>query len=162
MSSRYFELNKRSFPRFSGCRLRRKSQTPEPLPRDRTRSKLDPIPHISFGKYPRFRWNSPELNEWIDAQLIGTVSPTAADDAEAACDYEYLTSAEVAARLNVPESWVRDQVRARASEPMPHVRFGKYVRFRWHSPELATWADRRMVSGHNQVVSRAPGKETVQ
>jgi hypothetical protein len=43
--------------------------------------------------------------------------------------YAFIDSRELAARWNVPESWVRDQVRSRAEDPLPHVNLGKYVRF---------------------------------
>jgi hypothetical protein len=74
--------------------------------------------------------------------------------------YEFLDSKELAVRWNLPESWVRDQVRNRSADPLPHVRFGKYVRFRWESPELEDWARRRIVSSSNRVVGRALGKES--
>jgi hypothetical protein len=74
--------------------------------------------------------------------------------------YEFIDSKELASRWNLPESWVREQVRRRSSDPIPHVRFGKYVRFRWGSPELEDWAERRIVSGSNRVVGRAFGKES--
>ena len=61
--------------------------------------------------------------------------------------FEYLDSAELAARWKLPVSWIREQVRRRSDDPLPHVRFGKYVRFRWGSAELDDWAERRMVSG---------------
>jgi hypothetical protein len=74
--------------------------------------------------------------------------------------YEFIDSEELALRWNLPESWVREQVRTRSTDPIPHIRFGKYVRFRWGSPELETWADRRIVSSSNRVVGRALGKES--
>jgi hypothetical protein len=74
--------------------------------------------------------------------------------------YEFIGSEELASRWNLPESWVREQVRARSADPLPHVRFGKYVRFRWGSPELEDWAERRIVSSSNRVVGRALGKES--
>jgi len=46
--------------------------------------------------------------------------------------------------LQVPESWVREYVRTRTSDPIPHLRLGKYVRFRWGSPELTAWLNRRL------------------
>jgi len=52
------------------------------------------------------------------------------------------------------------RVRSRSADPIPHVRFGKYVRFRWGSPELEDWAERRIVSSSNRVVGRALGKES--
>jgi len=74
--------------------------------------------------------------------------------------YEFLDSKKLASRWNLPESWIREQVRARSADPLPHVRFGKYVRFRWGSPELEDWAKRRIVSSSNRVVGRALGKES--
>jgi len=74
--------------------------------------------------------------------------------------YEFVDSRVLASRLTVPESWVREHVRARSADPIPHIRFGKYVRFRWGSPELEEWAERRIVSSSNRVVGRALGKES--
>jgi len=73
--------------------------------------------------------------------------------------YEFINSKELASRWNLPESWIREQVRSRSTDPIPHVRFGKYVRFRWGSPELEGWAERRIVSGSNRKAGRALGKE---
>ncbi len=58
--------------------------------------------------------------------------------------YEFIDCKALAERWCLPESWVRDQVRSRSSDPIPHVRFGKYVRFRWGAPEMEEWALRRM------------------
>jgi hypothetical protein len=59
--------------------------------------------------------------------------------------YEIVDSKELGKRLCLPESWVRDQVRSRRSaDPIPCLRFGRYVRFRWQSPELTDWLKRRM------------------
>src|ERR1017187_2875010 len=74
--------------------------------------------------------------------------------------YEFLDSKELALRWNLPESWIREQVRSRSADPLPHTRFGKYVRFRWRSPELEAWANRRIVSSSNRVEGRALGKES--
>ena len=38
------------------------------------------------------------------------------------------TAAEVAERLNVPESWVRAETRA---DRLPHVALGRYRRYDW-------------------------------
>ena len=74
--------------------------------------------------------------------------------------YQFIDSKELASKWCLPESWVREQVRSRSADPIPHVRFGKYVRFRWGSPELEDWAERRIVSSSNRVVGRALGKES--
>jgi hypothetical protein len=75
--------------------------------------------------------------------------------------YDFVDSKELALRWTLPESWIREQVRARSTDPIPHVRFGKYVRFRWGSPELEQWAERRIVSSSNRVAGRALGKESI-
>jgi excisionase family DNA binding protein len=56
-----------------------------------------------------------------------------------------LTPAELAARLAVPQSWVREKTRERArvrdKDPLPVVRLGKYVRFNW--AEVEKWIARQ-------------------
>jgi hypothetical protein len=68
--------------------------------------------------------------------------------------YEFIDSRELGRRLAVPTSWIRDQVRARSQDPLPHVNFGKYVRFLWGSPALELWIRRRIVVGNNRRVER--------
>jgi hypothetical protein len=61
--------------------------------------------------------------------------------------FEIIDCRELARRWNLPESWVRENVRRRASDPIPHVRAGRYVRFEWESADLEEWwARRRKVS----------------
>lgn len=56
-----------------------------------------------------------------------------------------LTPAELAAKLNVPVSWIREKTRERArirdEDPLPIVRLGKYVRFDWS--EVEAWLKRQ-------------------
>jgi hypothetical protein len=54
---------------------------------------------------------------------------------------ELIDSAQLATRLRVPESWVRNHTRVRTpkEERIPCVRFGRYVRFEWGSPQLMEW-----------------------
>ncbi len=68
--------------------------------------------------------------------------------------YEFIDSGELARRWGVPVSWVRDQVRGRAEDPLPHVNFGKYVRFLWGSDGLELWIRRRIVMGNNRRLGR--------
>ena len=62
--------------------------------------------------------------------------------------YELLTPAELAERLKVPVTWVREQTRSRAldGDVVPHLRLGRYIRFQWGSPELEAWLKRRTYS----------------
>jgi hypothetical protein len=73
---------------------------------------------------------------------------------EEARSYEFIDCRELARRWDVPVSWIRDQVRRRAEDPLPHVNLGKYVRFLWGSPELLAWIERRIVMGNNRRVGR--------
>jgi hypothetical protein len=73
--------------------------------------------------------------------------------------YEFIDSRELARRLTVPASWIRDQVRARSEDPLPHVNLGKYVRFLWGSPALELWISRRIVVGNNRRLGRTQRKE---
>jgi hypothetical protein len=58
--------------------------------------------------------------------------------------YEVIDAGELAKRWSVPKSWVMEQTRTRAADPLPCVRLGRYVRFEWESPRLvAWWAKRR-------------------
>lgn len=60
---------------------------------------------------------------------------------------EVINSTELAKRLNVPETWIRSRTNAkRTSDPIPHLRLGRYVRFPWGSEELRGWLDRQLVS----------------
>jgi hypothetical protein len=54
-------------------------------------------------------------------------------------DYKNLTSKELAERWGVPESWVRNQTRRNCADPIPHIKLGRYVRFRWPSRDLYLW-----------------------
>jgi hypothetical protein len=60
---------------------------------------------------------------------------------------EVIDSTELAKRLNVPETWVRSRTNAkRTSDPIPHLRLGRYVRFPWGRDELRDWLERQLVS----------------
>jgi hypothetical protein len=80
-------------------------------------------------------------------------------DIVSATMYEFIDTRELARRLTVPPSWIRDQVRARSEDPLPHVNLGKYVRFLWGSPALELWIRRRIVVGNNRRLGRTRRKE---
>jgi len=54
-----------------------------------------------------------------------------------------LTVHEVAELLNVPVSWVYERTRRRGAERLPHLKVGKYLRFRLHEVESYLEALRR-------------------
>jgi predicted DNA-binding transcriptional regulator AlpA len=73
---------------------------------------------------------------------------------------EYIDSPELARRWNLTESWIRDNVRRRARDPIPHVRFGHYVRFEFESSELREWLQRHRVTANGRNgASRTGGKK---
>jgi predicted DNA-binding transcriptional regulator AlpA len=50
----------------------------------------------------------------------------------------------LAARLGTSEQWVRRNVRRTYTrDPIPHLRFGRWIRFAWDSPEMQEWIARR-------------------
>ena len=68
---------------------------------------------------------------------------------------EVIDSNELAKWLNVPETWVRSRTNLRrTNDPIPHLRFGRYVRFSWGSDSLRDWLDRQLVSTNGQVIRR--------
>jgi len=69
--------------------------------------------------------------------------------------FEKIDSAEFAKRISMTESWVRNQTRSNCSDPIPHVKLGRYVRFEWNSPELNAWWDRHR-KGHTAQISDRP------
>jgi excisionase family DNA binding protein len=56
-----------------------------------------------------------------------------------------LTPEQLARRLSVPTSWIREKTRERArvrdEDPLPVVRLGKYTRFSWEQVEA--WLKRQ-------------------
>jgi len=50
--------------------------------------------------------------------------------------FEVIDSVELARRWVLPVSWVREHVGSRGTDPIPHTRFGRCVRFRSGGPEL--------------------------
>jgi hypothetical protein len=58
---------------------------------------------------------------------------------------EILTAEQLAVRLTVKTSWVIDHSsRAKTSDPIPIFRLGKHRRYRWGSPEMNAWLERRV------------------
>ena len=63
-------------------------------------------------------------------------------------DETTIIDAEALSRhLQLPVTWVREYTRSRATDQIPHLRFGRYVRFKWGSPELSEWINRHLKRG---------------
>ena len=80
----------------------------------------------------------------VSAQPIAT--PVKAPEQQAApTAAALLTPQQLAEKLSVPATWVREKTRERArlrdADPLPVVRLGKYVRFRW--AEVEAWLARQ-------------------
>jgi hypothetical protein len=54
---------------------------------------------------------------------------------------EIIDAPELAKRWRVSESWIRSKVRSRTAtgDQIPHLQFGRYVRFEWGSQALEGW-----------------------
>ncbi len=62
-------------------------------------------------------------------------------------ELEVIDSIELVKRLSVPESWIRSRAnQKRTSDPIPHYRLGRYIRFSWGSVQLSDWLSRQLVS----------------
>jgi len=71
------------------------------------------------------------------------------------CSYEVITASELAEKLKVRESWVVEQSkRCRTHDPIPVFRLGKHRRYRWGSPEMNSWLERR-ASGSMHAIRKA-------
>jgi hypothetical protein len=81
------------------------------------------------------------MNTQLDQPKLGNPAPAAT--------WELIDAPELAKRWSLPAPWIREQTRSRATDPLPHVRFGKYVRFQWGSPELQQWLNRRRSNTKN-------------
>ena len=117
-------------------------------------------------------WGGPNSSRAGDSMTGATLSrnnsanlPPGNSDVQSVSEfgyYEMLDCQGLAARLNLPVSWIRDQVRKRAEDPIPHVKFGKYVRFQWLSPALRDWIERRIMAPNSSRNSRVLRKEKLQ
>jgi hypothetical protein len=63
---------------------------------------------------------------------------------------ELIDHHELARRLNLPVTWIQDGTRSRTTDPIPCGRFGRYVLFRWGSPELIDWIDRHFQGSNSR------------
>jgi excisionase family DNA binding protein len=52
---------------------------------------------------------------------------------------KFLTVKELAALLNLKESWIYDRTARNGPEVIPHTKFGRQVRFDIDSPEFRSW-----------------------
>jgi hypothetical protein len=100
--------------------------------------------------------SSPRASDLSKATQSEAPDPSAPtyNNSERMTTYEFIDSRELARRLAVPVSWIRDRVRARSRDPLPHINLGKYVRFLWGSRDLEDWVARRIVRGNNRRVGR--------
>ena len=64
--------------------------------------------------------------------------------ADSSADSDFLDFRGLAAKLGTSEQWVRRNVRRTYTrDPIPHLRFGRMIRFVWDSPEMQEWIERR-------------------
>jgi len=71
----------------------------------------------------------------------------------------FLDFRALAARLGTTEQWVRRNVRRTYTrDPIPHLRFGRIIRFVWDSPEIRAWIERRKASAGGTKRPAADGR----
>ncbi len=88
--------------------------------------------------------------EVIDgARVKNQPSPSLSQRADFGALYQpgIIDGPELARRMGLPKSWVASHTRARSTDPIPCLRFGRYVRFKWGSPELEKWIADHMELG---------------
>jgi|HubBroStandDraft_4_1064222.scaffolds.fasta_scaffold328480_2 excisionase family DNA binding protein len=78
-------------------------------------------------------------------QRLSAIPAVPSDQAPVSTSSILLTPQQLAERLAVRPSWIREKTRERArvrdKDPLPVVRLGKYVRFRWSAVEA--WLSRQ-------------------
>lgn len=57
--------------------------------------------------------------------------------------YEIIDAEELARRWCLPVTWIRECSRSRCCDPLPCLRFNRYIRFEWNSPALLAWFAKR-------------------
>lgn len=64
---------------------------------------------------------------------------------------DFLDFRGLAAKLGTTEQWVRRNVRRTYTrDPIPHLRFGRIIRFDWDSAEMREWLERRKATTEAQ------------
>jgi predicted DNA-binding transcriptional regulator AlpA len=73
-------------------------------------------------------------------------------------DSDFLDFRGLAAKLGTSEQWVRRNVRRTYTcDPIPHLRFGRMIRFVWDSEEMSEWIERhKAVAGDTKSLSADP------
>jgi predicted DNA-binding transcriptional regulator AlpA len=62
---------------------------------------------------------------------------------------DIITPAQLAERLQVPETWVYAKTRKRCQNPIPFIAVGRFIRFDW--PTIVEWL-------RKQTENEKPGK----
>jgi len=64
-------------------------------------------------------------------------------------DSDFLDFRGFAAKLGTSEQWVRRNVRRTYThDPIPHLRFGRIIRFVWDSAEMREWVERHKATAN--------------
>jgi hypothetical protein len=72
-------------------------------------------------------------------------------------DFDFLDFRGLAAKLGTSEQWVRRNVRRTYTrDPIPHLRFGRMIRFIWDSPEMQEWIERRKTTDGTKSLATSP------
>jgi hypothetical protein len=63
--------------------------------------------------------------------------------APGSASFEMLDSKGLGAKWGLFPSWIERRSQPGVSDPIPHYRFGRYVRYKWPSAELLAWFERQ-------------------
>lgn len=58
--------------------------------------------------------------------------------------FEFLDSKGLAAKVNLPASWIESHAQPGCLDPVPSFKFGRYRRYAWPSSELLAWLERHL------------------
>jgi hypothetical protein len=87
-------------------------------------------------------------------ETIGRQTPTlderAVPEEKTSTMSAFLDFRDLSQKLGTSEQWVRRNVRPTYTrDPIPHLRFGRTIRFDWNSPALHAWLARREAGTDN-------------
>jgi hypothetical protein len=73
----------------------------------------------------------------------------------------FLDFRDLSQKLGTSEQWVRRNVRSTYTrDPIPHLRFGRTIRFDWNSPALQAWLERRKTGTEETKWTPAPDRSS--
>jgi hypothetical protein len=57
--------------------------------------------------------------------------------------YPIIDTEALAEEFKVNPAWIRNHTQPGHSDPIPHLKLGRYVRYEWGHPDLVKWLERQ-------------------